>query len=276
MLSSLQTTEYDSLIKKIRRRQKLALTCDIIATLITLGLCFPGHLEILNVVLWDHSGIHPLVAILLILLISVFYIIALAIINIPIFTAMDIECNPKKHLALHTALIKAKNADSVYALALFYMGSFEQARLYADKMIADKRPTVSLIGLFNKSRCDFFLGDFESLKQTVEQYEQTLNRATQLNKKNTEAYTNLLQTMRLLVALADNDKDAIGTLRNPTVWNTSKATEGFIHYLAGVASYVLEDEKNAIYHLMSVSENCKHTFLAQLSEEYLAALEKDN
>ena len=78
--------------------------------------------------------------------------------------------------------------------------------------------------------------------------------------------------MNLLVALLDKDNQRILEYRNIEVWNNSKATQGYVSYLKGVAAYNLGDLNEAIYRLMDVKENYEKTVFAQLAEQYLSNL----
>ena len=127
----------------------------------------------------------------------------------------------------------------------------------------------AITGLFNKARCEFFLGDFDSLKATVKQYESALNNMKKLYQKAKDAYNIILKTMNLLVAISEENKEAISNFSGIEVWNNSKATQGYINYLKGIAAYMTEDKKEAIYRFMSVKENCEKTVFAEKSQQYL-------
>ncbi len=79
-------------------------------------------------------------------------------------------------------------------------------------------------------------------------------------------------TLRVIRLLADEDKEKIGVSRDIKVWNNSKATQGYIHYLKGVAAYIMADNEEAIYRFMSVKENCGKTVFSQMAEQYLSTL----
>ena len=76
-----------------------------------------------------------------------------------------------------------------------------------------------------------------------------------------------------MCAISDNDVEKTNELRNNVeIWNTSKATEGFVNYIRGVAAYKVDDKEEAIYRFKLVKENCSKTVLSGLSEEYLSLL----
>ncbi len=268
----IKSNEYDDLIKKIQRKRKIIIVLTIIAVLITITACSPIYIGFLDKTVIDYKGINPVITVLLVLLIFFFELIAYTFVSTPLTTSMDIECDPEKHLILNTVLNKQKNKDHIYAVDFIYMGNFEAALNYANKMVANNKPLMMIIGLFNKARCEFFLGDFDSLKLTVKQYENALHNMKKINQKSKAVYNKIQRTMNLLIAIADKDKEKIGVFRDIEVWNNSKATKGYIHYLKGVSAYIMADNEEAIYRFMSVKENCEKTVFSQMAEQYLSNL----
>lgn len=268
----IKSNEYDELIKKIQRKRSIVITLTIIAVLMTFFTCSPTYIVFLGETVIDYKGINPVITVLLVLVLFFCGLVANAVVSMPLTTSMDIECDPEKHLTLNAALNLQKNKDYIYAVDFIYMGNFEAALDYANKMIASNKSMMKMIGLFNKARCEFFLGDFDSLKLTVKQYETTLHNMKKINQKSKDEYEKIQKTMNLLIAIADEDKEKIGLFSNIEAWNNSKATEGYIHYLKGLAAYITKDNQEAIYRFMSVKENCEKTVLAKLAEQYLSNL----
>ena len=158
----------------------------------------------------------------------------------------------------------------VYAKGCFYAGDFSGALRYATEMIASEKEDQQKVGLFYKARCEFLLGDFDSLRRTAGLYENALLH-TKREKKNKNLYENLQTILLLLCALADGDLQKIEMYRKQaTAWNRSKATEGYLHYIKGVAAHRVGDEKESIYHFMAVKENCGKTVFSKLADEFLA------
>lgn len=153
-----------------------------------------------------------------------------------------------------------------------YIGNFETALDYANKIVASNKPAMMLTGLFIKARCECFLGDFVSLKVTVKQYESALYNMKKINKKAKYNFEKILKIMNLLIAISNYDKEKIAAYRNVEVWNSSKASQGYINYLKGIAAYITEDKDEAIYRFMSVKENCEKTVLSKMAEQYLLNL----
>ncbi|MBP3692554.1 MAG: hypothetical protein J6I80_04860 [Clostridia bacterium] len=247
----------------------------VIAVVITITACSPGTIVVLDKTIVDYKGINPIVTALLVLLILFFELIAYALVSMPLTASMDMECDPQKHLILNTVLNKQKKKDYIYAADYFYMGNFEEALNYANKMVAGNKQETVITGLFNKARCEFFLGDFESLKATVKQYENVLNNFKKGNKKTKDAGNKILKTMNLLVAISEEDKQGMSNFGNIEAWNNSKATQGYINYLKGMVAYMLEDKKEAIYRFMYVKENYEKTVFSKKSQEYLLKIGDD-
>ena len=140
-------------------------------------------------------------------------------------------------------------------------------------MIQSPNEQMILAGLFNQARCEFFLGNYDSFRQTVAQYESKLSDCQKLKLKTKIAYQKINNILNLMCAISDNDVEKINELRNNVeIWNTSKATEGFVNYIRGVAAYKVDDKEEAIYRFKLVKENCSKTVLFGLSEEYLSLL----
>ena len=272
MNQNFQTNEYDALIAKMRRKSRWALAFTIVGVLVTLFLCLPAQVVILNKPVVDYEGVNPVITVLLVLLVLFLGLIAYAFAISPMTTAMDMECDPQKHLILNEAFNKPRNMDTIYASDLFYMGNFEAALYYANKMADDSNPKKILFGLFHRARCEFFLGNFDSLKATVGQYQAVLNNTKNLNQKARDTFNKGLKIMNMLAALSEEDKEAISRLDDIEAWVDSKAARGFTDYLKGVAAYTLENKSEAIYRFMSVRENCKKTFLSEKSQQYLSNL----
>lgn len=267
-----QTNEYDDLIKKIKHKRDIVSILSIITILVTIAVCSPFHLVILNQTIIDYKGINPIITVLLVLLFFVIGIFANVLVSAPIFTSLDQECDPQKNLVLNATLSMQKNTDSIYAVDLIYMGKFEEALYYADRMIASNRSEEAITGLFNKARCEFFMGDYDSLKQTVKQYEDAVNTLKKVSQKTKDVNNKILKTMHLLVAIAEEDKESILIYSDIEKWNNSKVTEGYINYLKGIVAYISDNKFEAIYRFMYVKENCEKTVLSEKSQEYLSKL----
>lgn len=272
MNQTIQPSDYDVLIKKIRRKRKIIIALTIIAFLVTIVMCSPTKIVLLDKTVIDYKGINPVITIIIVIFIFFCELIAYAFVLTPLTTSMDVECDPQKQLVLNMALNKQKNLTHIFAMDYFYMGNFETALALANKMVASKKLSFVRIGLFNKARCEFFLGDFDSLKLTVKQYEAELSNK-KVNQKAQVVYQKIQKTMNLLIAIADKDKEKICAYRNIEAWNNSKATQGYINYLKGIAAYITDDKKEAVYRFMSVRENCEKTVLSKMAEQYLSNLD---
>ncbi len=227
----------------------------------------PVKLTFLNEVLIDRKG-NFVAMILIILLIILAAIIAYAMSINPMTASMITECDPEKHLVLNMTLNKSKNKDDIFAMDHFYLGNFKVSLDFANKMISDKKPLISCTGLFSKSRCEFFLGDFEALKSTTEQYRQAVS-GLKVSEKRMESFLKMQNSLDLLVAIAYSDKAKAAELINIEPWNNFKSTQGFVFYIRGLAAVIMDDKEEAIYRFKHSQELCEKTVLFELARKQL-------
>lgn len=272
MKTYIQPNKYDPLVKKIQRRKTIATTLTVIALLLAILFSAPIEMEFLDVAIINYKGINPIVAIIIILFILLCFLISFVVILAPLTASLNIECDPEKHLILNSRLKIQKDMDCVYACDFFYLGNFEVAIDYAKKMTNNINQTIRIGGIFNKSRCEFFLNDFDSMKLTVSQYQTEFANIKKMKPKQREMFEKTLRAMLLMVAIADDDKQKMEDYLNIESWGESKATQGYVNYLKGVAAYKLDMRDEAIYRFMFVKENCSKTILAELAEQYLSNL----
>ncbi len=266
-------SKYNELIRKIQRKRKWVIALTIVSVLLVLLFTTPTQLEIMGEKIIDYKGLHPVCIVLLVLVCFFIELIAYAIVSLPLNTSMDQECDPEKHLVLNTHLNKQKNIDHIYSVDYLYLGKYEESIKYSEKMIQNSNEQMVLIGLFNQARCEFFWGNYESFKQTAGQYALRLSNSQKIKPKVKLAYQKINNILNLMSAISENDVEKINALRSTIeVWNTSKATEGFVNYIRGIAAHKADDKEEAIYRFKLVKENCSKTVLAGLSEEYLSLL----
>lgn len=276
MNKNIHSGEYDALIKKIKRRRNIVVVLTIVLVMITITVCSPMEIVVLDETIVSHKGINPIFTLLFVLGILVFECIAYAVVSMPLDASLNVECNPQKYLILNQAFDKQNNKDHIYSVGYIYIGDFEAALQAANRMIGSNKFSIKMAGLYNKARCEYFLGDYDSLKVTVKQYENVLRSNQKLNQKTKDFHEKIQKTMNLLIALADEDKEKIAALCDIEAWGGSKATGGFINYLKGIAAYNLNDKAEAIYRFMLVKETCEKTVFAQLADKYLLNLNNEN
>ena len=266
-------SKYSNLIAKIQKKRKWVIRLTIVSVLLVLLFTTPTQIEIMGEAIVDYKGLPPVLIVVLVLLCFFVGLIAYAVVSLPLNTSMDQECDPEKQLVLNKHLNMQKNIDHIYAVDYLYLGNYQEALKYAEKMIQSPNEQMILAGLFNLARCVFFLGNYDSFRQTVAQYESKLSGCQKLKLKPKIAYQKINNILNLMCAISDNDVEEINELRNNVeIWNTSKATEGFVNYIRGVAAYKVDDKEEAIYRFKLVKENCSKTVLFGLSEEYLSLL----
>lgn len=272
MNQSYQTNEYDALIKKIKRRRRAVIVITLIVLFATIIACSPIYIGGPGETIVDHDGINPVVTVLLVLFIFICELIAYAMVSLPLTASMDVEADPQKHLALNIALNKRMN-ESIYSCDLLYLGDFGASLAYAERMLTYKKAVVVNFGLFNKARCQFFMGDIESFRLTAKQFEAAVSDDKKASEKIKAIYDRYQRTINLMASIADKDVERIDSCRKTLeVWNKSKAVQGYIDYLKGIAAYHVGDRKESIYRLTLVKENCGKTVFAKLAEPYLENL----
>ncbi len=265
--------DYNVLIKKIKRKKRIVKIITVIAFFAVLFLTAPGgEVKVNDKVVAASAFETPVVCILLLIVIFICSTFMTAMVISPLNTSMDIECDPVKHMTLNIALGNKKAIDSIYAVDYFYLGKFNIALEHAVKMTESKNSAYGSIGFFNKARCEFFIGDTNALRNSVAQYK---TATADIKNKKAKAECDKIQTvLDFMTALADKDIDKIKILyNNVDVWNTSQATLGFVNYLKGLAAYYMGENKDCVYYLMCVKNNCEKTVFASLAEEILLKTE---
>ena len=268
-----QSNEYDDLIKKIKRKAKRRIIFTVVAMVIAFIACTPMEIEVMEEKVVDYDGISPIFTVLILILIFIAGLVAYAFAVNPLTTSLDEECDPRKQLALTTAIDKRKNIEVIFAKDLFYIGDFEYALMYANKMIENKNILIKISGLFNKARCEFFKSDFEAFNQTLYQFENEMYKVE--NNKRFKWILKNRKILRLLKAVAEKDNELIKENYDIEAWNESKATEGFVNFVKGIAAYNIDDKMEAIYRFKYVKENCSKMFIGNLAEEYIEKLESE-
>lgn len=259
--------KYDELIKKIKKRKNIITVLFAIAVFATVFFLSPSEIVILDQPIIDHKG-NPVAMIFIILFEIIAYFIAVSFALGQMTTSMITECNPEKHLVLNIALNKSKNKNAIFSMDYFYLGDFRLGLEFANKMLSDKHKNALLLGLLFKARCEFFLNDFESLKETVNR-----RRAEILKLKNAkQPLTESQKVLELLVAVAEQDKQKIKDLANVKPWDNAKPAQGFTDYVKALAAICLEDYKEAVYRLKRTQELLDKSAFYNLASEKLSEL----
>ncbi|MBQ8203515.1 MAG: hypothetical protein IJZ75_04470 [Clostridia bacterium] len=262
--------KHDKLIRKLRRRRNITIILLSVLAFATVIAGFPIHIDTLDGTIIDYEGLPIAVTIILLIFIYLFVFILSVINQIPINAALYNECDPKKHLALNLAINFASRLDHVKAMDYFYMGKFDASVKYADIMINSKNRNMVIAGYFNKARCEFFTEDFETLKETVKLYKNLVS-TLKTKGKNRISAEKMLDSLDLMVAIADEDKEKLSGYRDVKPWTDSLINLGFVNYIKGRAAYILDDKEDAAYRFNFVKENCAKTILAEYSERYLSS-----
>ncbi|MBQ0083520.1 MAG: hypothetical protein KBS52_01990 [Clostridiales bacterium] len=265
--------DYDSLIRKLKKRKNATKAIAVILVVLIL-ICTGSHeVVIMDEIVWAGEGLNPLSSLALSLAVIFCEYIVLGIIQNSVNEPISKDCDPEKHIILSQAL-NGRNTDYIYATDLFYLGEIEKALPYAEKMISNRKKIFA--GLFNKARCEFFMGDYDSLKATIGQYENELLGRKKLNNKTKAALTDMLRVMKLLALIADKDTEKLASYKDIQPWNSNKLTAGYTNYLKGLAARIVGDTEDAVYRFMFVKDNCSKTVLASWATEQLAELKNND
>lgn len=250
--------KYEKLVKKIKRKKLLIFVLVVIAVAVNYGLtdsflmAIPGFVGIFFLELF-----------------------AVAIAIAPLNSSLNDECDPEKYLALNEGAGNKTQRVIARATGSFYVGDFDRALEGAEEMLGMRRADMRLSGMFNKARALFFLGRAEEARAMAKEYGDTVAGMTKVKEKHLEGYNKLGAMLNLMLAISERDSQRIERFREEvSPWNRSRATEGFVCYMKGLAAFLLSDTHESVYYFRTVKENCPKTFLARYAEQYLAELKR--
>lgn len=265
--------QYAPLIKGIRRKRRNIIVLTVIAILIIVLFISPLQWYVFGSTIIQYNGLYPYITVSLVLMSLFVELIAYSLVSIPLTASLDEECDPEKHMKLNTALIKEKQAYYIYTADHFFLGEYDVAREYAEKMINDKNQIRKITGWFEKARCEFMCENREALKEAAEGYALAMSSLKSKKAKAVEPYNKMKTVIDLMCAILDDDAARIELYRRSVEsWAKTKIADGFVNYVRGVAACLVADKGEAIYRLMSVKEKCAKTVLSPKSDEHLALL----
>lgn len=274
MAQKQQDGAYAELIKKIQRKRTVLVTLTAIAAVAAILFCSPIYIKIADNVIIETHGAPFLVAAALLVLIFFTELVIGVIIDEPLRSSMDVECDPQKYLILNRRFAASRALDAANLTGLFYMGEFTQALFYADRIIANRKGYLVISAMFYKVRCMFFMGNIPEMKLAAAQYETTITNQQIKNQKQLELYRKVLDCIKFICAIADRDCNQMEFYRNKvSPWNTTKITEGFLNLLKGIAAYHLGDHEECTYRFKAVKEYCSKTILAKYAQAYLEKMD---
>ncbi len=202
-------------------------------------------------------------------------ITAYTFVSFSLYSSMDPECDPEKHLVLNMKLNKQKNIEHLYAMDYFYLGDYNESIKYSEKMLESSNEEMVLTGLFNLARNRFFLGEYDLFYKMVNEYKSKLSDCSKLKPNKRVMYEKIQNVLEVMCVISKDDGEEIkNTPANIENWSNSKLSEGLINYLKGVLAYKTADKEEAIFRFKTVKETCSKTVLAKLSDEYLDLLKK--
>jgi TRAP-type C4-dicarboxylate transport system permease small subunit len=274
--------KYTDLIKKIKKRRKIAIVITVIAIIAIFIFGAPSTSTYTVNGVTETVTSEGMPAVLLILLMIICFIIlffAVAIITSPLTSSMDQECDPEKQLILYLNVYKHAPPNYILLQDNLYLGNYSEAIKCAEKMISERKrnKNYSMVGMFQKARCAFFLGDGEMLKETVAKYDQEFSSLPRQKEKQRLINEKCQTVLHILCALSEHDLEKIAALRDQLApWNSNKSVEAFVQYLKGLIAFELEETKEAEFRFHLVAEQYPKLMLARLSNEYLEKLSAEN
>lgn len=270
-MNDIQATEdYTPIIKKIKRGKTIVMIVTIVVLMVLIIIAMPQKIEILEKTVYQTNGMHPALFILLLIVVFLAELFALGLVLSPLQKSLNEECDPRKYYVLNKLFNRnRKRLLIVYSGAYFYLGDYPSLFECSEQMIASGNSSLRFCGLFGKARGSYFTGDYETLTATAKQFDDELAGAGRIGKKQRAVLENWAENMHLLIALSQNDIDAVNRYRNIEAWAVSKAAEGYVNYLKGFAATLAGDDEEAIYRFKSVTDHCGKTVFARMAEELL-------
>ena len=266
--------KYSELIRSIKRKRAVVYVVTVAILVLTVLLTIPFSLEVMGEMIIDREGLNPILIVLICFFILFVGIIAYGIVSAPLVTALNVECDPEKQVALNLALDKNKNTYVFLAPAYLYLGEYGNASECAMKMIGNKKDKIKLDGFFVLARCEFMTGNKDSLKKTATKFKDLLMGSDKINKKLIPAYQSVQLCLDLMVAISDSNTEKMNELYDKVIpWNETTACKGFLNYLKGMASCIGGNRDEAVYRFRFVKDNCPKTVFARLSEKNLTLLD---
>lgn len=271
----INTTEFNGAIKKIKTRR---IVCIVFTVLCILGifLSAPLYLEIMGDVIIDTDGSYGLIILFAIgVFVSLF---AYILVSTPIYNALYMECDARKHLIMLTTLEKERGP--IYQMlsnAYFYLGDFDTAIYYDEKAVGEKKIFSKLSALYGKARSEFFAGRLENFKKTAFDF-QVMTKNAKLNEKQRKGILECHTVINLLLAITNEDIEKIKEFasRLDCIKDDNKIASAFVNYLRGIASYALGDKIESTHRFMTVCDIASKTVLGTLAKEFLEKLNSEN
>ena len=266
------THPYQKDIKKIKRRIYWPCAVTLTLCLVVLFFSFPVTYEVMGVSYLDADpSLSWPVSLLLILLFLFVNFIILALAMVPVQTALTVECDPEKYLALNQEFSKKENKASALAVGSFYLGNHQASAQYASQMLQSSNLGMRSSGYFNLARSCFFLKDSDGFTNAATVFRQ-MTPVFSAKPKLAPVYQKMEMALTVMEALQTGNKEVLQRYQTLAPWVANKPTEGFTHYLQALCALTLEETEQATYHLMWVTNECPKTCLATYAATHLERL----
>ncbi len=261
---------YEQDIKKIKRRIRWTAMITLVIDLVILLVGNPITIELLGYSYVDYRGLPLWVSLFLLSLTLILSFFINAVFLSATETAMTEDGDPQKYLALKTEFYKnnRKHMNSVYAVALFYMGDYGNALAYANALAMQTKPVMALDGRYYQALCCFFMQNGQGLEVALAEYRRLLPTLTG-NKKVKEMCYGMGNLLELMWAISKGDQEGMKSYKTLTPWQKGLHTVALTHYLQGMAAYALGHREDATYHFRFVKEECPKIVLAKYAQTYL-------
>lgn len=265
--------KYDKLIKKIKIKRTTVIVLMIVCMVVTiLGVLLPW-IDVMDGTAKTYDGSDPIAALVQVLFIFLIGSIMYSTAVMPLFTSLDAECDPYKHLILNSRIKLQKNIDGICSADYFYLGNYAMSTNYAASMIMSGKIEFILVGLFYRARCEYMLGNYDACQNHAKEFAAKLASAQGLKKKHRVESEKIAVVLDLMCAITEDNVEKINEIfERADVYNASKATECFVNYVKGSAAYKVGDKQEAIYRFKAITYNGSKTAFAALANEYLELL----
>ena len=261
---------YLPLIRSIRLKRNITIVATSVALLLLLLFGVRTEISILGFYYYN-EGIHPFPWFLLLFSILFLGFLIHTIVSSPIDNALNVECDPEKHLALCVAFRKKDRLAAAYLDGCFMLGDFDNCLRAINDLDKSKNAIYRPICAFQRARIGFFTKDTALLKEQTALF-MSLLATVKMNAAQKALFEKMAKYLSLLIALADECPDVSALADAVEPWGASRITVASIHYVKGLVAVRLGERDLAVYHFYALKEEFPKLFYAKLAEEQLKTL----
>ncbi|MBE6543559.1 MAG: hypothetical protein E7675_04095 [Ruminococcaceae bacterium] len=264
--------KYSKIIKRIKICRVLLTIFTVVAVFATLIL---SGLITINGSTVVKEGLSLPITLLIIVLLLIVTVFVAAFINMPIINALYFECDPEKSFVLSEKLLSGSQQTLYLTQALLAMGKFTLAMNHL-RILIDKSKKTDPDLIFQKAGIEFFTGDYDSMKTSIDQFLEYRRNCKNTNKKQSSILDKCSTVLMLFSAIAENDREKIKILGKAVEpWTDYKLTTVYVAYLKGISAHLTGDKLEAIYQLSYIIKNYDKTFMAPLARDIISSYDND-